>query len=152
MGIRSAKSERTHSGILRAASVGPRDEVVGDLNRPLPPVDLWTGLGEMKMRRNAVPWLHHEHDFDQTGQACCCLGVAKIGFYRSDEEWRFMASAYPINSPNRPNLYGIAQWSSRAMGFHIADRVRLQSRVGKCLPHHRFLRRAVGSCDSGAAS
>ena len=86
--------------------------------------------------RRQLPVLQTENDFDQACNTGGNVTVANIGFDRAQGAKRRARRGAAKGIRQRPHLNRIANQRSRAVGFNIGNRLRINARHGLRRGHH----------------
>ncbi len=151
MRVGAAKAKGTDTCNQTATHTLPGHPLCGHADRQLFPGDQRAGVMEMQMRRNFL-MLHHQHHFNQAGDACRRFGMADVSFDGPNPHRLICGAPLAEGGPQRLHFDRVAQRSPGAVRLHIADLFRLYAGISQSSTNHCLLRGAVGRGQAAAGA
>ncbi len=132
VGVRSSHAERADPGSSGPAGLLPLRQLRIRIKGAVPEVDLWVRSLKMEQGRDLVV-LHHEGRLDEGGDSGRPIQMPKVCLDRTDRTVAPPLCPRLEGPCERLDLNRVPQRSARAVGLHIADRVRADLGYGEGL-------------------
>ena len=150
MGVRSRPTEPADTRQGRSVTgTRPRRRLRRDPQRQPLPVDLRGGRLEVEVPRDHSP-VHRQGDLDEAGDPRSRLQMTHVRLDRADQQRPLGGTTRPEDVRHRPQLDGVADRRSRAVGLQVVDLCRRDGRPAQRLGDDELLRLPVRHGESGA--
>src|SRR4029077_17770181 len=144
MGISAPHAEGANGGPSWRTVGLPSSQCAINIEWTLVKPNLWVWFFVVQTCRNE-PMLKRQHSLDHPCRAGSGTEVTYVAFHRCNGAPVLISGRTLIHSRQCGNLNRIANRSSCAVGFDVADGARVHVPGGKCLRNHRRLPVLTGS-------